>query len=40
MSFSEPGNDLALREAVKYMPSCQKSESNGLEVGGFDKHFS
>lgn len=40
VGFPEPGNDLALREAVQYMPSCRESENNGLKVGGFDKHFS
>lgn len=39
MGFPEPGNDLALRGAVKYMSSCQESEISGLEVRGFDKHF-
>ena len=39
MGFSEPENDLALREAIKYMSSCQNSENNGVEVGGFDKSF-
>lgn len=39
VGISEPGNDLALREAVNYMASFQKRGNDDLEVGAFDKHF-